>query len=89
MRKIPILGSILGSSDKQKERTEFLVMVTPHIIEGDELTTGYERDFGYKLDKENKKYPNFTKEPINYTYKSYRDYSFLNSIEAVSPKPMR
>ena len=89
VRKIPILGSILGSSDKQKERTEFLVMVTPHIIEGDELTTGYERDFGYKLDKENKKYPNFTKEPINYTYKSYRDYSFLNSIEAVSPKPMR
>ena len=89
VRKIPLLGSILGSSDKQKERTEFLVMVTPHIIKGDELTTGYERDFGYKLDKEDKQYPNFTKEPINYTYKSYRDYGSLNSIETVSPKPMR
>jgi len=89
IRKIPVLGSVLGSSDKTKERTEFLVMITPHIIGGDELTTGYERDFGYKLDKEDEKYPKFTKESIHYTYKPYRDYNSLSIVKPVSPKPMR
>ena len=91
MSRIPLVGNLFSSSDKTKERTEFLVMVTPHIISGEELTTGYERDFGYKLDKEDKSYEPLSSEEFRYHYKSYRDYSTLKegNVGAVNFKPMQ
>ncbi len=37
---IPFLGAIFKSENKSTIRNELLIMVTAHIIEGDELTTG-------------------------------------------------
>jgi type II secretory pathway component GspD/PulD (secretin) len=86
--KIPILGALLSSKEKTDEHNEFLVLVTPLIIGGEELTTGYERDFGYRLDKEDQVYPEFVPEKIRYTFKTYRDYEFLKE-EKPTIKPMR
>ena len=40
MGSIPFLGAIFKTEDKNTVRNELLIMVTAHIIEGDELTTG-------------------------------------------------
>jgi len=57
--KIPFLSFFFRSSSNKTERTELLVMLTPHIISGDTLTTGDERTFGTKLGKEYKEYSPF------------------------------
>jgi type II secretory pathway component GspD/PulD (secretin) len=61
--KIPILGHFLSSKTSKTERTELLVMLTPHIVSGDALDTGDERDFGTSPGKEYKKYPSFIEQP--------------------------
>jgi len=58
--KIPILGFFFKTGSSKTERTELLIMITPHIVSGDTLTTGDERDFGYKPEKEYKNYKAFT-----------------------------
>jgi len=60
--KIPILGFLFRSGSNKTERTELLVMLTPHIVSGETLTTGDEREFGTKPGKEFKEYPSFTEE---------------------------
>lgn len=60
LSKIPILGLVFKSGTNKTERTELLVMLTPHIVSGDVLSTGDERDFKTKLGKEYKEYPAFT-----------------------------
>lgn len=59
LSKIPILGHIFSSKTGKTERTELLVMLTPHIVSGDALDTGDEREFGTNPGKEYKKYPSF------------------------------
>lgn len=58
--RIPLLGVFFKSEEKKGARQELLIMVTPHIISGEELTTGYTRDFGYKMDKEYQDYKPLT-----------------------------
>jgi type II secretory pathway component GspD/PulD (secretin) len=60
--KIPLLGFFFRSGSNKTERTELLVMLTPHIVSGETLTTGDEREFGTKPGKEFKEYPSFTEE---------------------------
>ncbi|MCM8795911.1 MAG: hypothetical protein NC928_04435 [Candidatus Omnitrophica bacterium] len=60
--KIPLLGFFFRSGTNKTERTELLVMLTPHIVSGDSLTTGDEREFGTRPGKEYKKYPPLTEE---------------------------
>ena len=60
--KIPLLGFFFRSGSNKTERTELLVMITPHIVSGDTLTTGDEREFGTKPGKEFKEYSSFTEE---------------------------
>jgi len=55
--KIPLLGFFFRSSANKTERTELLVMLTPHIVSGETLTTGDEREFGTMPGKEYKEYP--------------------------------
>jgi type II secretory pathway component GspD/PulD (secretin) len=86
--KIPLLGNLFSSSTKTKRRSELLVMVTPHIISGDELTTGYARDLGYRLDKENQFYPDFAEGKMIETFRPYREYSELRQ-EDLDPKEDR
>ena len=56
LSKIPILGFLFRSGTKKTERTELLILITPHIVTGDELTTGDKRAFGHIQGKEYKNY---------------------------------
>jgi type II secretory pathway component GspD/PulD (secretin) len=38
--KVPVFGSLFKSSSKKKERTEVIVLLTPHITDGEEFMTG-------------------------------------------------
>ncbi|UCC96060.1 MAG: type II and III secretion system protein, partial [Candidatus Omnitrophota bacterium] len=73
--RIPLLGNLLRSSVKTKERSELILMVTPFVISGDELVTGYGGDFGYRFDKKDQAYLPFVDEPMPGTFKSYQGYS--------------
>jgi type II secretory pathway component GspD/PulD (secretin) len=57
---IPILGFFFSSQTKNTTKTELLIMLTPHIVTGDMLTTGDERDLNYKPAGEYKDYSDFT-----------------------------
>jgi len=67
LSKIPLIGFIFSSKTGKTDRTELLVMLTPHIISGDELSTGNERAFGDKPGKEYRGYdtiaPRYTTTP--------------------------
>lgn len=54
--KLPLLGFLFRSATNKVDRTELLVMITPHIISGNELTTGNERGFGDKPGKDYRDY---------------------------------
>ncbi len=53
---IPFLGFLFKNADNKTERVELLVMITPHIIKGDEFVTGNKRAFSRQPDKEYKDY---------------------------------
>lgn len=63
LSKIPLLGFFFKSGTKKTERTELLVMLTPHIVTGDTLTTGEENEFGTRPGKDYKEYPAFNDQP--------------------------
>jgi type II secretory pathway component GspD/PulD (secretin) len=54
--KIPLLGYFFKSSTTTTDRTELMVMITPHIITGEEITTGDPRGFGTAPGKEYRNY---------------------------------
>jgi len=45
LANIPLLGLIFQSSSDTTEKTELLIMITPHIVSGEVLTTGDDADF--------------------------------------------
>jgi len=59
LSKIPFIGWVFQSGTKTTVRTELLVMLTPHIVTGDTLVTGDEREFGVKPGKEYQSYKPF------------------------------
>jgi MSHA biogenesis protein MshL len=42
LQKIPVLGSLFRATATQKEKTELIVFITPHIITGDDTVPGTE-----------------------------------------------
>jgi len=54
--KIPILGFLFRSRTEEKIITELLLLLTPHIIEGDVLVTGDRSEYEYETVKEYKDY---------------------------------
>lgn len=88
--RIPVISFFFRTSSNKTERTELLVMLTPHIVSGGEsLFTGDERDFGHQPPKEFKEYPSFTSQ-TDYeaparapeeTIKPYREYTGLKEEE--------
>lgn len=91
--KIPILGFFFKTGGGKTERTELLIIITPHIVSGDTLTTGNERDFGNKPGKEYREYPAFTtqtdfkapEEAPEDRVKPYVEYSRNNKEEDPEP----
>lgn len=60
LSKVPFLGRLFKTASDKTERQELLVMLTPHIVTGESLVTGDDRDFGTMPGKEYKDYPAFT-----------------------------
>jgi len=58
--RIPLLNYFFKSSSAKTDRIELLVLITPHIISGDTLSTGDEKDFGVLEGKEYQGYPAIT-----------------------------
>lgn len=93
LSKIPLLGKFFKSSSDTTLRTEILVMITPHIISGNEFRTGYEKTFKTAPGKEYQEYPPLTSdktvipEGISSTIqpKTYRDYLSLGDSEEATP----
>ncbi|MBI5873391.1 MAG: hypothetical protein HZB36_04520 [Candidatus Omnitrophica bacterium] len=88
--RIPLVGFFFSQKSRSKVRTEILILLTPHIITGDELSTGYEHDFGAKLDKSFAPYAPITEgsdlNPGSITPKQYREYMPLLK-EGLDNKP--
>jgi type II secretory pathway component GspD/PulD (secretin) len=91
LSKIPLLGEAFKSKTNKTIRSELIVLLTPHIIEGDELITGYNRDFGHKLDKEYQQYRDLSEQTEKLDYKPYQTYPKIEGdIEAIPGiKPAR
>lgn len=88
--KIPFLGKAFSQDSTKVVRSELLVLITPHIIEGDELVTGYDRDLQYRLDKEYQDYKPINEEPLSGAPKIFQDYPKLSKDErAIDIKPAR
>jgi general secretion pathway protein D len=77
---LPFFGSIFRSQTNATERSELLVMITPHIVDGNIVFTGDVDDPGNEATKTYKDYQTFDSmldaygpefEPIE--YKSFRD----------------
>jgi type II secretory pathway component GspD/PulD (secretin) len=86
LSKLPFIGDAFSQKDTTDSRTELLILITPHIISGDELVTGYDRDLGYRLDKEYQKYGRFSEEAPQGESKSYQVYPAANQTEENIPK---
>ncbi|MBI4845190.1 MAG: hypothetical protein HY810_01730 [Candidatus Omnitrophica bacterium] len=99
LSKIPVFGMLFKSGTDLSSRTELLIMLTPHIIEGDELTTGDIREFGGKPDEEFQEYKPITYESdlaehesrIKTFEKSYQEYPEVKAEEEYYPniKPIK
>jgi len=64
LSNIPIIGTLFKSSSGKTERTELLVMLTPHIVSGDVLVTADERDFERKPGKDYKDYKSLASQEL-------------------------
>jgi type II secretory pathway component GspD/PulD (secretin) len=99
LHKIPVLGMLFKSETKRTSRSELLIMVTAHVVEGDELTTGESRDLGKKTGKEYKEYDPVTTESDLTAYekehsleqKMYQEYPDYKAVEEYHPtiKPLK
>ena len=83
LSRIPFLGNIFKTETSRVKRSELLVLITPHIITGDELTTMDSRDLGLSLDKEYQQYQPYVESPQDIEFKGYQTYPPL-----AEPKPL-
>lgn len=91
LSKIPFLGELFRTKTDKTVRSELVILLTPHIIEGDELVTGYSRDLGYLLDKEYQGYSDLGEQQKVLNYKPYQSYPVLQQEADIVPliKPGR
>ncbi len=78
--KVPVLGNLFRTRTDATERTELLVMITPHIISGLDLDMGDERAFGDKPGKDYQGYQPLSPEESLYPEKA---------VQGIEPKPYR
>ncbi|MFC1576763.1 secretin N-terminal domain-containing protein [Candidatus Omnitrophota bacterium] len=55
---LPLIGNLFKNKTNETERTELLVMITPHILSGDMLITGNKEQWEHKTQPE-REYPTF------------------------------
>jgi general secretion pathway protein D len=91
LSKLPVIGAAFQTKTHKTKRTELLVIITPHIVSGDELTTGYARDLDHKMDKQYQAYQDFSEEPLKLEMKTYQGYPGLRGEKEIMPdlKPAR
>jgi len=92
LSKLPLIGGLFKSQTNTSVRTELVVLLTPHIINGDELTNGNPREFKTNPDKEYQGYGDFTEAPEKVEFKSYNQYPSIKSESEIMPggiKPAR
>jgi len=85
LSKIPLLKFFTRSGYNRTERTELLVLLTPHIISGSEFNVGDERAFGDKPGKEYREHEPLIPDkslvpggaPAEIQPKPYKDYLSL------------
>jgi type II secretory pathway component GspD/PulD (secretin) len=94
--RIPFVGFFFSEKTVTKIHSELLILLTPHIISGDELTTGYERDFGAKVDKSYQDYAPITQESdlssavvVPRAYQNYPDLKNNEEEYQLALKPVR
>jgi len=77
LSKIPILGQAFKTSTTKTTRYEMVVMLTPHVVSGDELVTGSGTTYvGQERDKKYQDYRDFREDRDPVGYKSYQTYPF-------------
>ncbi|MBU1998296.1 MAG: secretin N-terminal domain-containing protein [Candidatus Omnitrophota bacterium] len=92
LSKIPFIGEAFRQKTDQTVRSELLILITPHIIKGDELVTGYDRALQVSLDKRSQEYTPLGKNlPQNSGPKQYQNYEALVSEQktSIQIKPLR
>jgi general secretion pathway protein D len=89
LSKIPLLGEAFKSKTKKSTRSELVILITPHIVSGDELITGDKREFIDKSDKEYQDYIGITEQTDKLEYKPYQTYPALgqeaDKLPAIKP----
>jgi type II secretory pathway component GspD/PulD (secretin) len=91
LSKIPFIGDAFSNKTNKTTRSELLILITPHIVTGDELVTGYSQDFGKNQDKAYQDYQDFSEEPSRLELKTYQGYPILRPDKEIIPelKPAR
>jgi general secretion pathway protein D len=89
LSKIPIIGTAFSSKTDSMVRTELVVLLTPHIISGDELFTGSSHEYGYEMDKQYQDYRSVAEERPDLQMKQYQQYPDMNAELVPEMKPAR
>jgi len=89
LSKIPIIGTAFSSKTDNIVRTELIVLLTPHVIVGDELITGSTHEYGYEMDKEYQDYRGIEEEKPDLRLKQYQPYPDMKSELLPDIKPAR
>ncbi|MDD4940709.1 MAG: secretin N-terminal domain-containing protein [Candidatus Omnitrophica bacterium] len=89
LSKIPIIGTAFSSKTDTIVRTELVVLLTPHVIAGDELKTGSTHEYGYEMDKQYQAYPGMEEEKTDLRLKQYQPYPDLKADLMPDIKPAR
>jgi len=91
LSKLPFIGNAFSNKTHSSKRNELLILITPHIVNGDELVTGYAQDFGNNQDKAYQAYQDFSEDPRKLELKTYQSYPALRGEKEVMPelKPAR
>lgn len=76
---LPIVGKLFSTSGESKEKTELVIFLTPHIIEGDETTEEAE---SYLYEWEEKKEKGWIDRPDASKYEWFKEARVKDGIEA-------
>ena len=101
LSKLPLLGNLFKDEQSTSSRSEILILITAHIIEGNELKTGDDRVFNPQHNNSYKDYAPITQESdlteyekeqgISMDHKMYQEYPEYNVSDELSPtlKPLQ
>ncbi|MGE5307563.1 MAG: secretin N-terminal domain-containing protein [Deltaproteobacteria bacterium] len=77
LSKIPVIGAAFRSATKTTSRYELVVLLTPHVVSGDELVTGSGSTDISTRDKAYQAYQDFREDKETVGYKTYQTYPLL------------